>query len=188
MKCRELLQRFKETLDKDVIDWEAFRELRRKCGSSYALETWKAYAEKLTYYAMSEAWSNYRDAVLAGEDPALAYAEALHTIWKLWDKPLSCTELSHVAACVAKAAAEHGWPARWPFPALFAAAVKERGCELPEAVAEHLGPDEYARLESFLEDEAGVVEVEGRKAVVVKYGWHFGVLILPSRGGESSKL
>ncbi len=186
MTCQELFQRFKEALEEGEVDWEALRKLKKKCGPSFALEAWKAYAEKLTYYAMSEVWDHYRDAVHAGEDPALAYAEALHMIWKFWDKPgISCTGLSHIAACVAKAAAERDWPARWPFPALFAAAIKERGCELPDAVAEALGPDEWARLESFLEDEAGVVEVEGRKAVVVRYGRHFGVLILP--GGENSK-
>jgi len=177
MTCQELLRRFKEALERDVVDWEALRALRRKCGLSFALEAWKAFAEKLTRFAMSEAWSRYREAVLAGEYPPLAYAEALHTIWKLWDKPLSCAELSHVAVCVAKAAAEHGWPAKWPFLALFAVAIKERGCGLPDAAAEALGPDEWARLESFLEDEIGVVEVEGRKAVVVRSGRHFGVLI-----------
>ena len=172
MRCRELLQKFKETLEEGEVDWETLRALRRKCGSSYALEAWKAFAEKLTYAAMSEAWDSYREAA----DPALAYAEALHAIWGLWDRPLSCAELSHVAACVARAA-EYGWPARWPFLALFAVAIKERGCELPDAAAEALGPDEWARLESFLETEVGVVEVEGRKAVVIRDGWHFGVLI-----------
>jgi hypothetical protein len=177
MKCRELLQRFKEALDRDMIDWEALRELKKKCGSSFAWEAWKAYAEKVTYDAMSEVWSQYRDAVLAGEPPTLAYAEALHAIWKLWDRPLSCAELSHVAVCVARAAAECDWPAKWPFPALFAVAIKERGCELPDAAAEALGPDEWGRLESFLEDEVGVVEVEGRKAVIIRAGRNFGILI-----------
>ncbi|MFZ8840565.1 MAG: hypothetical protein ACO2PM_16935 [Pyrobaculum sp.] len=177
MTCRELLQRFIEALERSEVDWETLSELKRRCGQPFALEAWKAFAEKLTRLAMSEVWSQYRDAVLAGEPPTLAYAEALHAIWKLWDKPLTCTGLSHVAVCVAKAAAEYNWPAAWPFPALFVAAIKERGCELPDAVAEALGPDEWARLESFLEDEVGVVEVGGRKAVIIRAGQYFGVLI-----------
>jgi hypothetical protein len=191
MICRKLLQRFIEALEKGEIDWEAFRELKKKCGSSFAWEAWKAYAEKVTYDVMSDVWSQYRDAVHDGEPPTLAYTEALHTIWKLWDRPLTCAELSHVAVCVAKAAAEHQWPVKWPFLALFAAAIKERGCGVPEAAAEALGPDEWARLESFLENEIGVVEVEGERVAIIRDGWNFGVAIWPGRkggDGENSKL
>jgi hypothetical protein len=32
-----------------------------------------------------------------------------------------------------------------------AVAAEEKGCALPDAAAEALGPDEYGRLEAFLE-------------------------------------
>ena len=85
MTCRELLRRFVEALERDEVDWEALRALRRKCGPSFALEAWKAFAEKLTRFAMLEAWSHYREAVLAGEYPPLAYAEAVYIVWGPWD-------------------------------------------------------------------------------------------------------
>jgi len=47
---------------------------------------------------------------------------------------------------------------------------------MPNAAAEHLGPDEWAKLESFLEDGKGVVEVAGRKLAVVKKGQYIWII------------
>jgi len=58
-----------------------------------------------------------------------------------------------------------------------AAAAEEKDCYLPDDVAEHLGPDEYARLEAFLEQGEAVVEVAGRKVALVRSGRYIGVII-----------
>jgi hypothetical protein len=52
-----------------------------------------------------------------------------------------------------------------------AVAAEENNCELPDAVAEHLGPDEYSKLEAFLEQGEAVVEIApGLKVALVKDG------------------
>jgi hypothetical protein len=58
-----------------------------------------------------------------------------------------------------------------------AAAVVEGGCGLPDEVAEALGPDEFARLEAFLEQGEGVAEVAGRKVAVVRDGRYISIVI-----------
>jgi hypothetical protein len=95
-------------------------------------------------------------------------------IWGLadWYK-LPCRVLTDFAAYVAEVVARYSWPAKWPFLVPPAVAAEENGCELPDAVAERLGPDEYAKLESFLEQDEAVVEVApGLKVALVRDGRH----------------
>jgi hypothetical protein len=51
-----------------------------------------------------------------------------------------------------------------------------RGYELPDAKAKALGPDEYGRLEAFLEQGEAVVEVAGRKVALVRDGWYISIV------------
>jgi len=177
MTCRELLRRFTEALDKDEVDWGLFRRLVNKCGLSFALEAGRAYARKIVNYFMSVAWRYYRGAAIAGRHPAVAYGEAVHMVWGLWDWfELYCEPLADISTYVAEAAAKYQWPARWPFLASPAVAAEEKRCELPDAAAEALGPDEYSRLEAFLEQGEGVVGVAGRKVVFVRDGPYISIV------------
>jgi hypothetical protein len=58
-----------------------------------------------------------------------------------------------------------------------AAAIAEGGCGLPDEVAEALGPDEYAKLEAFLEQGEGAVEVAGKKVAIVRDGRHVSIVV-----------
>jgi hypothetical protein len=58
------------------------------------------------------------------------------------------------------------------YSALNLTTAQVRGCELPDAKAETLGPDEYGRLEAFLEQGEAVVEVAGRKVALVMVYLH----------------
>jgi hypothetical protein len=52
-----------------------------------------------------------------------------------------------------------------------AVAAEVNACELPDAVAEALGPDEFAKLEAFLEQGEAVVEIApGVKVALVRDG------------------
>ncbi len=181
MTCRELLQRFKEALERGIIDEEALRKLSRKCGA-FGVEALKALARKAVQFAMLRAWGYFRRSVIAGRDPAAAYGRAVTLIWGLvrvvslvwgladWYE-MPCEVLVEYAAHVAEAAAKYNWPAKWPFLALVAVAAEEKGCELPDRAAEALGADEYAKLEAFLEQGEAVVEVApGVKAALVRDG------------------
>ncbi len=178
MTCKELLQRFAEALERDEVDWGLFRKLVNKCGLSFALEAGRAFARKTVNYFMSAAWRYYRGAAIAGRHPAAAYGEAVLMVWGLWDWfEIYCGPLADISAYVAEAAAKYQWPARWPFLASPAVAAEEKGCELPDAAAEALGPDEYSRLEAFLEQGEGVVEVAGRKVAFVRDGRYISIVV-----------
>jgi len=177
MSCGELFKRAVEALERDVYDWEAMDELVYGCGEPFAGRITDAVARKLAQHSMSMAWRHYRGAVLAGRSPADAYAEAVYMVWRPWDgAPAVCQLLAYLSAYLAEAAAKYNWPSRWPFLALFTAAAKEEECKVPDAVAEHLGPDEWAELESFLEDGKGVVEVAGRKIAIFKEGQYVWII------------
>jgi hypothetical protein len=178
MSCGELFRRAVEALERDVYDWEAMDELVYGCGEPFAGRIIDAVVRRVAQHSMSMAWRHYRGAVLAGRHPAVAYAEAVYMVGRPWDgAPAVCRLLASLSAYLAEAAAKYSWPARWPFLAMPSAAAKEEGCKVPDAVAEHLGPDEWAELESFLEDGAGVVEVAGRKITFVRDGRYIGIVI-----------
>jgi hypothetical protein len=176
--CRELLQRFIAALERDRLDLEAFRKLVNKCGA-FGVEALKALARKGVQFAAAQAWAYYRGSVIAGRDPAAAYGRAVGFIWWLVDwYEMPCGVLAEMAAYAATAAARYNWPAKWPFLVPAAVAAEENGCELPDGVAEALGPDEFAKLESFLEQEEAVVEVApGWKVALVKDGRHVVMVI-----------
>jgi hypothetical protein len=168
MTCRELLQQFVQGLDNDEVDEETFKKLVSKCGPSFGLEALKALARRAIHFAMSKAWAYYRGAVIAERDPAAAYGQAVYYIWQLSDwLNIPCYVLADIATYVAEAAARYKWPARWPFVVPAAVAAEENNCELPDAVAEHLGPDEYSKLEAFLEQGEAVAEVAPRLKVAL---------------------
>ena len=172
MTCRELLQQFVQRLERDEVDEEAFKKLVNKCGESFGLEALKALARRAIHFAMSKAWAYYRGAVIAERDPAAAYGQAVHYIWQLgnWHS-IPCYVLADIAVYVAEAAVRYRWPAKWPLVVPAAVAAEENDCELPEAVAEHLGPDEYSKLEAFLEQGEAVVEVvAGLKIALIRNG------------------
>ncbi len=171
MTCRELLQRFTEELERDVLNWDLLNKLTNKCGEAFAREAGRALAKRVIQITVSRAWALYKGAVIAGKDAALAYGQAVEMVWRLWRWfEMQCGPLADVSAFVAEAVARYSWPARWPFLAMPAAAAEENGCELPDAVAERLGPDEFGRLEAFLEQGEGVVEVTGRRIALVRDG------------------
>jgi hypothetical protein len=173
MTCQELLQRFKEALEKDEVDLETLRKLTNKCGRSFGAEAFKAFARKGVQLAAAQAWAYYRGSVIAKRDPAAAYGRAVYLVWRLVDDwyELPCHVLTEFAAYVAEAAAKYKWPAKWPFLVPAAVAAEVNACELPDSVAEHLGPDEYAKLESFLEEDEAVVEIApGLKVALVRDG------------------
>jgi hypothetical protein len=178
MTCRELLQRFKEALERDIIDEEALRKLMHKCGGAFVREAGRALAEKYIRAAVSDSWRLYRGAVIAGGDPP-------RPTGRLWRRSgghgISSTRGASPAAVaatyVAEAVAKYRWPAKWPFLAAPAAAIAEGSCGLPDEVAEALGPDEYAKLEAFLEQGEGVVEVAGRKIAIVRDGRYISIVV-----------
>ncbi len=183
MTCQELLQRFVEALERGVVNLETLRKLSRECGA-FGVEALKALARKAVQFIMSQDWAYYRGSVIAGRDPAVAYGKAVTLIWGLiravslvsglgdWYE-MPCEVLVEYAAYVAEAAAKYNWPAKWPFLALAAVAAEEKSCELPDRAAEALGPDEYAKLEAFLEQGEAVVEVApGLKVALIRDGRH----------------
>jgi len=150
MMCRELLLRFVEELERDVLNWDLLNKIRNKCGEAFAREASRALARKAVQIVVARAWALYRGAVIVKKDAAAAYGQAVEMVWRLWRwYDMECGPLADVAAFTAEAVAKHQWPASWPFLAMAAAAAEERGCNLPDDVAEALGPDEFARLESF---------------------------------------
>ncbi len=180
MTCRELLQRFIKELKRDEIDLGALNKLMNKCGGAFVREAGKALAEKLISIAMSDAWRLYRGAAITGREPAVGYGQAVAAVWRVWNLFNTGCEPSTVAAIyVAEASAKYQWPARWPFLAVPAAAIEEADadCELPDSVAEALGPDEFGRLETFLEQGEGIVEVAGRKIAFVRDGRYISIVI-----------
>jgi hypothetical protein len=177
MTCRELLQRFTKELDRDLLDWDLLNKLVNKCGEVFAREAGRAIARRAVQIAASRAWALYRGALIAGKDAAVTYGQAVEMIWRLWRWfDMQCGPLADVAVFVAEAVSRYSWP-KWPFLAMPAAAAGEKGCGLPDSVAEALGPDEYGRLEAFLEQGEGVVEVAGRKVALVKDGRYIGIVV-----------
>jgi hypothetical protein len=178
MTCRELLQKFTEELERDVLDWDLLNKLANKCGEAFAREAGRAFARRATQIAVSRAWALYRGAEIIKKDAA-AYGQAVEMVWRLWRWfDIQCGPLADIAAFVAEAVAKHRWPVSWPFLAMAAAAAEEKGCSLPDAVAEALGPDEYARLEAFLEQGEGMVEVApGRRAALVRDRRYIGIVV-----------
>jgi hypothetical protein len=173
MTCRELLQRFKSALERDELDLETLRKLVNKCGA-FGVEALKAMAKKAVGFAAAQAWAYYRGSVIAKRDPAVAYGRAVNFIWGLGDwYEMSCDVLTEFAAHVAEAVNKYKWPAKWPFLVPAAVAAEANGCELPDSVAEALGADEYAKLESFLEQGEAVIEIApGLKVALVRDGRH----------------
>jgi hypothetical protein len=174
MTCRELLQRFVEALERDEIDLETLRKLANKCGRSFGVEALKAFAQKGVQIAAAQAWAYYRGSVIAKRDPAAAYGRAVNLIWGLIDwYATPCHVLTEFVAYVAEAVVKYRWPASWPFLVPAAVAAEVNDCELPDSVAEALGADEYAKLESFLEQNEAVVEVApGLNVALVRDGPH----------------
>jgi len=107
-----------------------------------------------------------------GAGPAAAYGRAVQIIWGLGDwYEMPCYVLTEFAAYVAEAVAKYKWPAKWPFVVPAAVAAEVNACELPDAVAEVLGPDEFAKLEAFLEQGEAVAEIApGVKVALVRDG------------------
>jgi len=172
MTCQELLQRFKEALEKDKVDLEMLRKLVNKCGRNFGVEALKAFARRGVQFAAAQAWAYYRGSVIAKRDPAAAYGKAVDFIWGLGDwYEMPCYVLTEFASYVAEAITKYRWPAKWPFVVAAAVAAEESGCELPDSVAEALGADEYAKLEAFLEQGEAVVEIApGLKVALVRDG------------------
>jgi len=172
MTCQELLRRFTEALERDEIDLESLRKLANKCGKSFGLEALKAIARKGVQFAMTHAWGYFKGSVIAKRDLAAAYGQAVNIIWRLTDwYEISCDVLADFAAYVAEAVAKYKWPAKWPFLVPAAVAAEVNGCELHDSVAEALGPDEFARLEAFLEQGEAVVEIApGLNVALVREG------------------
>jgi predicted DCC family thiol-disulfide oxidoreductase YuxK len=176
--CRELLQQFVQELERDVLDWGLLNKLVSKCGEAFAREAGRALAKRATEVAVSRAWALYRGALVIGKDAAVAYGQAVEMVWRLWRwSDMQCGPLADVAVFAAEAVARYQWPAKWPFLAKAAVAAEENDCELPDAVAERLGPDEWAQLESFLEQGEGVVEVAGKKVALVRDGRYIGIVV-----------
>jgi hypothetical protein len=179
MTCQELLQRFKEALERDEVDLEALRKLANKCGENFGVEALKAITRKVVQFAAAQAWAYYRGAVVAGRDPAAAYGRAVHFIWSLGDwYEMDCGVLTEFAAFIAEAVNKYRWPAKWPFLVPPAVVAEVNSCELPDAVAEALGADEYARLMSFLEHGEAVVEVApGLNIALVRDGRYVSMVV-----------
>jgi hypothetical protein len=154
MSCSELFWQFIESLDSGEVDFKPLRRLLSRCGGRSP-----SAVKKAVYFAVRKAWEYYKDST----NPDVVYVQMVFFIWNLgsWHY-MPCRTLTEVITYVAKASAKYGWPARWPLLAMAAAAAEERGCGIPAAVAEALGPDEYRTLKAFLEKGRGVVEVAGR--------------------------
>jgi hypothetical protein len=179
MTCAPWL--FLEAGDEEEAELELLRNLlkryARKCFKS---EAFRAVVRRGVLYAMERAWNFYRDSAA----PVDAYWQAVAFFWDLVNWPsLPCRILEKLATYVAEAAARYEWPARWPFLVMAALAAEKKGCEIPSAVAEALGP-EYEALRSFLEQGKGVVEVAGRKKAVVKKKLH---ITIEDVAAENSK-
>jgi len=56
------------------------------------------------------------------------------------------------------------------------AAAEEKRCNLSDDAAEALGADEYGRLEAFMEQGEGVVEVAGRRIALVRDGRYISIV------------
>jgi hypothetical protein len=178
MTCSELLRQFTEMLEKDEVDWNLLRKVVNKCGVFFAREAGRAFAKKVVNYYMSFAWRYYKGATIAGKPPEVAYGEAVLIIWRLWDwYSIHCGPLADISTYIAEAATSYKWPARWPFLASAAVAAEVKKCELPDSVAEALGADEYARLEAFLEQGEGIVEVAGQKIALVRDGRYISIVV-----------
>jgi len=155
--------------------------LKRYAHKCFRSEAFRALVRRGVLYAMEQAWSFYRDS----EAPADAYWQAVDFFWNLVNWPsLPCRALAELAAYVAEAAAKYKWPARWPFLVMAAVAAEDKGCGIPSAVAEALGPDDYRMLKEFLERGKGVVEVAGRKKAVAKKKLH---IAIEDAAAENSK-
>jgi len=137
MTCQELLQRFKEALERDEVRLDLLRKLVNKCGA-FGAEALKAVAHKTAQFAVAHAWGYFRGSVIAGRDPAAAYGRAVQAVWWLveWYE-VPCRVLTELAAYLAEAVAKHSWP-KWPFLVPAAVAAEVNACELPDAVAEAL--------------------------------------------------
>jgi hypothetical protein len=157
-------------LDGDEDDLELLRRLLRKYAArGSGSEAFRALIRRGVRFAMEQAWSYYQDSVTAQRAPDVAYWRAVFFFWNLlnwYNTP--CRVLVEVTTYVAEAVAKYRWPARWPFLAMAAAAAEKKGCKIPDAAAEALGPDEYSRLEAFLKQGEGSVEAAGRKFAIVK--------------------
>jgi len=179
MTCQELLQRFKDALERDEVDLEALRKLANKCGENFGVEALKAITRKVVQFAAAQAWAYYRGSAVAGRDLAAAYGRAVGIIWRLADwYELPCGVLTEFAAFIAEAVNKYRWPAKWPFLVPPAVVAEVNSCELPDAVAEALGADEYARLMSFLEHGEAVVEVApGLNVALVRDGRYVSMVV-----------
>jgi hypothetical protein len=171
-------RRLPEALDGDEDDLELLRRLlRRYAAKGSGSESLRAFIRRGVRFAMELAWCYYQDSVIAQRAPNTAYWKAVFFFWNLMNwYGAPCNVLAEVATYVAEASAKYQWPARWPFLAVAAVSAKEKGCRIPDAAAEALGPDEYRMLKAFLEKGEGVVEVAGRKFVVVKKKQHISVV------------
>ncbi len=162
---------FAEAADED--DLELLRRLVKKYAAKcFGSKAFRAFVRRGVEFAVEQAWIYHRDSAA----DAGAYWRAVDFFWSLgnWGG-MPCRVLAEMAAYVAEAVAKYSWPAKWPFLAMAAVAAEERGCRLPAAAAEALGPDEFARLEAFLKRGEGVVEAAGRKFAVVKKRRHLSV-------------
>ena len=176
MACKELLQRFVATVEMGEPDWALLRKLMHKCGA-FGVEALKALAKKAVYAAVAKAWALYRGAVIAGKNPAVAYGEAVNIIWTLWNwHDFDCALLADLVTYVTEAVARYKWPAKWPFLVMPVATAEEKRCNLPDDAAEALGLDEYGRLEAFMEQGEGVVEVAGQKIAFVRDGPYISIV------------
>jgi hypothetical protein len=177
MTCKELLQRFVATVERGEPDWVLLRKLMHKCGA-FGAEALKALAKKAVQAAVSKAWALYRGAVISGKDSAVAYGQAVQMIWSLWNwRDFDCAFLADLATYVAEAVARYKWPAKWPFLVMPATAAEEKRCGLPDDAAEALGPDEYGRLEAFMEQGEAVVEVAGEKVALIRDGPYISIVV-----------
>jgi hypothetical protein len=166
-----------EALDEAEADLELLRRLVKKYAArGFGSESLKALIRRGMEFAMDIAWCHYQDAATAQNAPDTAYWKAVFFFWKLLNwSGAPCRVLAEVTTYVAKAAARYSWPARWPFLAMAAITAEEKGCGLPDAAAEALGPEEHKKLMAFLERGVGVVEVAGRRFVVAKKKRHLAV-------------
>jgi hypothetical protein len=66
MTCQELLQRFKDALERDEVDLEALRKLANKCGENFGVEALKAITRKVVQFAAAQALWRWQ----AGKSPS----------------------------------------------------------------------------------------------------------------------
>jgi hypothetical protein len=163
---------FTEALDGEEAELELLRNLlKRYARKCFRSPTFRAFIRRGVLYAMRQAWDFYRNSAI----PADAYWQAATFFWSLVNWPsLPCRILEELATYVAEAAARYKWPARWPFLVMAALAAEKKGCRIPNAVAEALGP-EHEALKAFLEQGRGVVEVAGKRRAVVRKKLHLAI-------------